>query len=109
MLKKHSPWIKVNGRGPGDGSGRGPADGSCVWFTTWCIDEHYTIPDEATEVRFVRGKTPESLHHEPTKYESLHDLTGHRDHRLDRDWAVMSSAFTDWFGNKPGWIWVEWR
>ncbi len=78
------------------------------WFDIRCLRQHYDIPSDATEVRFVRGKNPDALHHEVGSI-GEHYVTGHHDAANLDGLLGMLEKFKRWFGTKPGWVSVEWR
>lgn len=99
-MRNSSPWLSRDGY-----------DSHAVqWFVKYCLESHYDVPEAAAELRFRRGWTQESLRHDPdAEFNDLHTITKHRDTELDDRDLDMLMSFTEWFGTKPAWIWVEWR
>ena len=105
-MRKASPWLK---RGKGWINGNWVDDTGYSWAWVSCLEEHFTIPRGTKEIRFVKGKTPESLRLRFYRF-GEYLVTGHRNKNRDGNLELLSE-FEDWFG-KPkhgAWHYVECR
>ena len=108
MNKKQTPWLKLEGTSLGNFFWTNPKlDDS--YAEKDCLKLYFDIPDEAKSIRFVKGKHKEALYLNPRGALDVFVLKHPDDERHDHNDVMMCDAFLDWLGEKPHWVWVEWK